>query len=322
MKTVSAPKRLFGSKNITLIGAIVVVVLFYYIIKPTYLSANNIRSIMNAMSLSGMLCVGITVLLICGEVDLASGSEAMLGGIVCGLCLQGGMPVYVSILIALAFGVVAGLINALLINVLNLMSFIASIGMSSVYIGLGSFVTEGSGINLSGNFLLLGSTALFNMIPLPFIVMVVLLLVYGFILRYTNLGRTIYMVGGNRMAARLTGINPKKITTAMFINNGIIASLAGVLLASRMHVANPNAAATGALDAITAAVLGGVSFVGGVGGMGGCFIGIVLMNSFTNGLTGVGLTTNYQLIAQGILLIIALSFDYFGERARQRRLLG
>jgi len=152
--------------------------------------------------------------------------------------------------------------------------------------------------------------------------MVVLLLVYGFILRYTNLGRMIYMVGGNRMAARLTGISPKRITTAMFINNGMIASLAGVLLASRMHVANPNAAATGALDAITAAVLGGVSFLGGVGGMGGCFIGIVLMNSFNNGLTGVGLTTNYQLIAQGILLIIALSVDYFSERARLRRLLG
>ena len=322
MKTVSAPKRIFGSKNITLIGAIVVVVLFYYLIKPTYLSGNNIRSIMNAMSLSGMLCVGITVLLICGEVDLASGSEAMLGGIVCGLCLQAGLPVVVSILVAVAFGVVAGLINALLINVLNLMSFIASIGMSSVYIGLGAFMTEGSGVNLSGNILLLGSTALFNTIPLPFVVMLVLLIVYGFILRYTNLGRTIYMVGGNRMAARLTGINPKRITTAMFINNGVIASLAGVLLASRMHVANPNAASTGALDAITAAVLGGVSFVGGVGGMGGCFIGIVLMNAFTNGLTGVGLTTNYQLIAQGILLIIALSVDFFGEQARQRKLLG
>lgn len=277
---------------------------------------------MNAMSLSGMLCVGVAVLLICGEVDLAAGAEAMLGGIVCGLFLQAGFSVPASILFAVIFGVVAGLINSFLVNVLNLMSFIASIGMSSIYIGVGHYITEGSGVNLSGPFLKLGTSALFNVIPTPFIVTVVLLAIYGFILRYTKIGRSIYMVGGNRTAARLTGINPKKITTAMFINNGVIAALAGVLLASRMHAAKPSAAETGALDAITAAVLGGVSFMGGVGGMGGCFIGILLLNAFVNGLTGVGLPTYYQLIAQGALLIIALSADYFSERARQRRLLG
>jgi len=322
MRSNSVIRRIFGTKNATLIGAIVIVILFFYLMKPSYLSANNFRSIMNAMSLSGMLCVGVAVLLICGEVDLAAGAEAMFGGIVCGLCLQAGLPIPVSILFALLFGVVAGLINSFLVNVLNLMSFIASIGMSSIYIGVGHFITQGSGVNLSGPFLNIGTTALFNIIPTPFIVTVVLLAIYGFILRYTNIGRTIYMVGGNRTAARLTGINPKKITTAMFINNGVIAALAGVLLASRMHAAKPSAAETGSLDAITAAVLGGVSFMGGVGGMGGCLIGIVLLNAFTNGLTGVGLPTYYQLVAQGVLLIVALSVDYFSERARQRKLLG
>ena len=315
-------KRLFGSRSATLIIASAAVILVFYLIKPTYLSGNNLRSVMNAMSLSGMICVGVAVLLICGEVDLAAGAEAMFGGIICGLFLQAGFSIPVSILFALIFGVVAGLINAFLVNVLNLMSFIASIGMSSIYIGVGHYITAGSGVNLSGTFLKLGTSALFNVIPTPFIVTVVLLAVYGFILRYTQIGRAIYMVGGNRTAARLTGINPKKITTAMFINNGVIASIAGVLLASRMHAAKPSAAETGALDAITAAVLGGVSFMGGVGGMGGCFIGILLLNAFVNGLTGVGLPTYYQLVAQGALLIIALSADYFSERARQRRLLG
>jgi len=321
MKKESALIRILRSKSSTLLGAIVVIILFFYILNPAYLSGNNIRSMMNAMSLSGMLCVGVAVLLICGEVDLATGAEAMFGGIVCGMCLDAGMPIVVSILFALAFGALAGLINALLINVLNLMSFIASIGMSSVYTGLALYLTAGVGVNVSGRFLVLGTTALFGVIPTPFIVMIGLMCIYGFILRYTNIGRTAYMVGGNRAAARLTGINPKKVTTIMFINNGMIAALAGVLLASRMHAARPSAAASGALDAITASVLGGVSFAGGVGGMGGCLIGLLLMNTFVNGLIGAGLSTYYQLVAQGVLLMIALSVDYFNERARQRRLL-
>ena len=320
MKQESALKRVFGTKSATLVCIIIVIIVFFWIMKPAYLSSGNLRTMMNAISLSGMLSIGIAALLICGEVDLATGAEAMFGGITCALCLQAGLSIPVSILIAIAFGALAGLINSLLVNVLNLMSFIASIGMASVYTGIAAYITGAKGVGLSGAFLKLGTSALFNVIPTPFFVMLVFMAIYAFALKHTNIGRTIYMVGGNRTAARLAGINPKKVTTIMFINNGIIASIAGVLLASRMHTAQVSAAATGALDAITAAVLGGVSFTGGVGGMGGCLVGLILINTFVNGLISIGLSTYWQLVAQGILLVIALSFDYFNERARQRRL--
>jgi ribose transport system permease protein len=319
MKRENALGRAFRAKNATLMLAVVVIVLFFYTMESEYLSGNNIRSIMNAMSLSGMLSVGTTILLIGGEIDLAVGAEAMFGGVVCAICLRAGMPIPAAVFFALAFGAFAGLVNAFLVNVLNLMSFIASIGMSAVYTGLAYYLTDAKGIGVNAAFQKLGTTATAGVIPTPFIIMIAFVAIYAFVLKYTDFGRKVYMVGGNRAAARLAGINPKRITTIMFINNGVIAAIAGVCLTSRMHVASPSAAASGALDAITASVLGGVSFTGGVGGMGGCLIGLTLLNVFVNGLTGVSLPTYYRLIAEGVLLIVALSVDYFSVRARARR---
>jgi ribose/xylose/arabinose/galactoside ABC-type transport system permease subunit len=281
---------------------------------------NSVLIVIIAFAVYALLSVGMTILLIGGEIDFAAGAEAMFGGVVCAICLRAGMPIPLSVFFALGYGALAGLINAFLVNVMNLMSFIASIGMSAIYSGIAFFLTDAKGIGVSGPFRNLGASALFGVVPTPFIIMIALVVVYAFVLKYTDFGRKVYMVGGNRAAARLAGIDAKKVTTAMFVNNGIIAALAGVCLTSRMHVANPSAAASGALDAITASVLGGVSFMGGVGGMGGGLIGPVLLNVFVNGLTGINLPTYYRLIAEGILLIVALGMDYFSARARARNL--
>ena len=128
------------------------------------------------------------------------------------------------------------------------------------------------------------------------------------------------MCGGNRRAARLCGINPKRISSILYINNGALAALAGAILAARMHTASPVAGNSGALDAITAAVLGGVSFVGGAGKMSGCFIGILLLNAFNAGLTAVGFPSYWQIVARGSLLVLALCFDFFSTLARRRAL--
>jgi ribose transport system permease protein len=121
-------------------------------------------------------------------------------------------------------------------------------------------------------------------------------------------------------AARLAGINPKRITTALYINNSIISCIAGILMSARMHMGSPSAIAGSDLDAITAAVLGGVSFMGGGGNMVGVFIGLVLLNSFKNGLVVVGLDSYYQVIASGLLLIAALTLDFFREKSRIKNL--
>ena len=128
------------------------------------------------------------------------------------------------------------------------------------------------------------------------------------------------MCGGNRRAARLCGINPAKVSTILYINNGALASIAGIIIASQMRTASPVVGQTGSIDAITAAVLGGVSFLGGSGGMSGCFIGILLLNSFNAGLTFVGFPQYWQIVARGSLLILALCLDFIIASSRRRAL--
>ena len=128
------------------------------------------------------------------------------------------------------------------------------------------------------------------------------------------------MCGGNHSAARLAGLNPSKTATILYMNSGMLSTIAGALLASRMHSASHEALSSSAIDAITAAVLGGVSFMGGSGSISGLFFGTLLLNVFSNGLVVIGMTAYWQLVLQGLVLIIALSLDYYSTKARDASL--
>ncbi|MDR3277894.1 MAG: ABC transporter permease [Oscillospiraceae bacterium] len=317
----SSASAIFRSKLVALFFVIIGVAAVFYILNNNYLGKDNIRGMLNTMSLSGTLAVGMTCLLISGGVDLSAGAEACLGGIVCCLLLQAGLPWPLAMLFAVISGGVMGCLNAFLINRLNFMGFIATIGTTSIFSGVANVITNGQNVSVSNEaFWRIGSTTIFVILPLPFVIMIVLIAVYGFILTFTRFGRSCYICGGNLLAARLSGLNPKKISSLLYINSGALAALGGSVLAARMRSAAPGAAATGALDAITAAVLGGVSFAGGAGGMGGCIIGLFLLTAFNNGLVVVGLQSYWQIVAQGVLLIIALCLDFINEKARVRAL--
>jgi ribose transport system permease protein len=273
------------------------------------------------MSLSGMLGVGMACLLISGGVDLAVGAEACLGGIICSFLLQENIPWPLALFIAVIYGACAGAVNALLVNRFNFMGFIATIGMSSIYSGISLVVTNGQNIPISNkSFWNIGTIAILKIFPMPFLIMLVLIIIYGFVLMFTRFGRSCYMCGGNSLAARLSGLNPKKTTSILYINCGALGALAGSVFAARMHSASPTAVQTGAMDAITAAVLGGIPFLGGAGSMGGFFLGLLLLTSFNNGLTVIDLQSYWQIVAQGSLLIIALCADFLNERSRIRAL--
>lgn len=314
-------KKLLRSGNTALLVITAAVIMLFYVFNNSFLSLENIRNIMNSMSFVGVLAVGMTMLLICGEVDLSSGAIACFGGVVSALLINAGIPWVLALILTILFGALCGLISALLVNKLGFMNFIATLGLMSVFQGFVIVITQNKNIQIPvKSFWVIGSTTLFNVIPLPFIIMIVLMIVYSVILSNTSFGRSVYMCGGNRRAARLCGINPKRISSILYINNGALAALAGAILAARMHTASPVAGNSGALDAITAAVLGGVSFVGGAGKMSGCFIGILLLNAFNAGLTAVGFPSYWQIVARGSLLVLALCFDFFSTLARRRAL--
>lgn len=309
------------NKSLMLVLVMAGLILIFYLINSSFLSADNIRTILTSASLSGTIAVGMSLVLISGHVDLSSGATGMMGGLLVATLLQTTMPWPVALLITVLFGCAIGLVISFFVNVLNFMSFITTLALMTVLSGVGLVITNAENIAINNQgFWMLGSINIFGIIPLPFFVMLLLCLIYGFILRYTKFGRSIYMCGGNAGAARLAGINPKTIHTVLFVNNSAIACLAGSLLAARMHNASPSSVIGTELTAITSSVLGGISFMGGSGTMGGAFIGIMLLNVFTNGLVIAGLSSYTRIVAQGALLIAALVLDYYREEARQRAL--
>jgi ribose transport system permease protein len=313
--------KVVTTKEFTLFIVIVAIVLLFWNINMNYTSGDNIRNIFNAAFLSGTIAVGMSCLLISGQIDLSAGATGMMAGVIIAFLLKGNMPWVFALIITLAFGAAIGLINAFFANVMNFMSFISTLAISTALQGLALVMTNAQNVAISNrSFWRLGSINVLGIIPLPFFITVVLLIVYGFILVNTRFGRRMFMSGGNPNAARLAGINPKRITTILFVNNSAIACLAGSLMSARMHMGSPSAIIGSDLDGITAAVLGGVSFMGGGGGMGGVFLGLMLLNSFKNGLVVVGLDSYYQVVSSGILLIAALMLDFFREKSRLKAL--
>lgn len=318
--------KLLHSKFFGLLVFTVVLVLLFYILEDKYITRNNIRMILISMTVPGVMLVSVAPLLIGGQIDLGAGAQATLGAMVFAQVLKFYPAVGwgTALVIALAAGVIFGLVNIFLVNKLGFMSFIATIGMSSVYAGLATMWTRTNEVPINNkSFTGLGKTALFdNWVPLLFIVMLVLVAIYGYVLSNTRFGRSVYMVGGNPYAARLSGLKPKKIHSALFINSSVFAVLAGITWSSYNKMASPTNLTTLAPNfaALTASILGGVSFMGGSGGMAGAFIALLLVNVFTSGLNIVHFPTYINTGLQGLILIVALVLDSVSIR-RQRQML-
>jgi len=301
---------------------IIVIIAFYRILNKNFLSSNSIMALLTSTSVTGILAIGLAFLFVSGQIDLSSGGIGCVGGLLLAFMIGLGLPWPAALFISIVFGMLAGLLTAFLVNVLNISAFIATLAMTTIYQGVAQQVSNSQTMPLKNPaYWKLGASIGNSPIPLPFLIMTVLFIIYGIILAKSKFGRNLYVCGGNPNAARLAGLNPKKMHTILFVNNGAIAALAGCLLAAKMRSANFTSVLGTEFDAITAVVLGGVAFTGGKGTMAGAYAGLMLMCVFRNGLIGLRLPTAWQIIAQGLILIIALSVDFLRERSIERTLL-
>lgn len=320
MKQSSFFNKYIKSKYFTLILVWVVILIVFQFINKNYLSTANIKNILYATSLSGTLAVGIGCMLISGSPDLSAGAVGMMGGLVIALLMQKGIGWGWALIITLVYGSFAGAVNAFFQLTFNMMPFISTLAMSSVWRGIGYIITDSQSISVSNpGWQSLGTAAVFG-IPVPFVITILLYIVYSIILSRTKIGRKVYMIGGNRTAASLAGINIKKLRIILCINCSTIAALGGSILAGRMHSATPGSVIGTEFEGIIASCLGGISFGGGSGTMLGGFIGLMLMGCFNNGLSCAGLSSYWQIVASGLLLIAALVVDYVNEQLRIKNL--
>ena len=321
MKKSSFLKKTLQNKTFILLLITVAVVIVYRILNKNFLSTNSIMALLTSASVTGILAIGLACLFISGQIDLSSGGIGCLGGIMLAFLLAAELPWPIALALTLVFGMVSGLVTSFLVNVLNISAFIATLAMTTVYQGLAQQVSNSQTMPLKNpGFWVLGGTIGNTPIPVPFLIMTILFVVYGFILAKTKFGRKMYVCGGNINAARLAGINPKRLHTILFINNGAIAALGGALLAARMRSAAFTSVLGTEFDAITAVVLGGVAFTGGKGTMAGAYVGMLLLIVFRNGLIGLRLPSAWNVIAQGLILVTALSVDYLRERSVEKAL--
>lgn len=303
---------LIRSNTATLLVILALVLAVFSVLNRNYFGAANLTNIFYAATTVGLLAIGETFLIIGGHIDLSCASLGAMSGVLIALLLRGGMAWPLALLIVLLVGAAVGVVNSVLANRFRIQPFIATLAVSSICSGFGYILSNGRTISITnGAFIQLGIHKLFGAIPVPAIILVVFFLVFGFLLSRTTFGRKVYIIGGNAEAAELAGISPQRISTVLYVISSVIGALAGSILAARMHVGAPTAVEGSDFDAITAAILGGVAFTGGKGTMGGCFIGLMIIQCFNTGLSVVGVSSFWQSVAKGMLLLFALIFDYF-----------
>lgn len=310
------------SDKISLIIAFVVMLIVFSCLNKNYMTVTNFMNILTACSLMGFVAIGETYLIIANQIDLAAGGTAAFAGVLSATLLKFGAPFWVAFLLGILAGVVIGAVNGLMINYLNLQPFIATLASMSIVRGFAYILCNGKAVAVSNKaYIKLGSFRVLGIIPLPVIILLVAFIIFGWILKNTYYGRSVYALGGNPYAARLAGLNPQKTIFKLHIIEGALTGLAGVLLAARMNSGQPSACDGLEFDAVTAAVLGGCAFTGGVGTMLGTFIGMLILQGFNTGMNMVGLQTFWQEVAKGLLLVVALAFDFYRKKTRERRLL-
>lgn len=313
-KKQTAGKGLFKSNEVVMLLVLAAVIAFFTIMNRNYLTYTNMTNILLAASTIGLLAIGESFLIIAGHIDLSSAHIAAVFGVWTALLINGGVPWPVAIVIVVVASSVVGIANSCLVNIFGLQPFIATLAMSSVCQGFAFLICDGKSVPVNDKvFVKMGSMKILG-IPFPAILMLVLFLVFGFILAKTVFGRSVYMIGGNPVAAHLAGLNPKLISTVLYVISAMIAAFAGVLMTAKMHSGQPAGGSGAEFDAITAAILGGVAFTGGKGNLLGCFIGLLIMQCFNNGLTVLNVSSFWQVVAKGLLLIAALLFDWFRRK--------
>jgi ribose transport system permease protein len=301
--------------------AIVVVFVLFTSLNRNFFSWTNVTNILVATSLVGLVAIGETYLVIAGHVDLSPGSLVAFSGVLAALLVNKGVNFYLALAVTLLAGAAVGLMNSLMSSKIKLEPFIATLVTQSIVRGFAYILCGGKPVAISDATFLQVNRIRFLNIPLAVWIMILAFALFGFILARTKFGRSVYAVGGNKDAARLAGLNPQRIMLTCYVTMGVICAVGGVVFAARMNSGQPAANVNLEFDAITAVILGGVSFTGGVGNMGGTILGVFLIQSFNTGLTMVNVQSFWQLVAKGGLLLFALTSDYIRKANREKKLL-
>jgi len=298
---------------------LVIVAVTFSLLTDKFFTVSNLKNIVLQTSMVGVVTIGMALTMLMAGIDLSVGSIAALAGaLVAGFMSRNGLPMPTALLLSLGVGILLGAINGMLSVYGKLPPFVATLAMLGVARGMTLVYTEGKPIaGLPENFTFLGTGNL-GPISMSAVIWLVVLAIVFLILRYTKFGLYIYAIGGNEETARLAGIPSNRIKIIVYSISGGLASLTGILLTARLWSAQPQMGTGLELDAIAAAVLGGVSLFGGVGNVVGACIGALIIGMLGNGLNLLRVPSYYQQITKGIVFILAVVFDLYAKHQAKK----
>jgi len=306
--------KLFIAQYGVIIG-LVLIFIFFTIMKTKFISVGNVLNMLRQTSINGFLAIGMTFVVLTGGIDLSVGSIVGAAGMFTALVAraESGQPWYVAVLVGLAVGLVLGTLNGVIVAYLRVPAFVATLGMLSIARGITFMASDAKPVpGLSQGFLQIGGGSV-GIIPIPILILAGVL-VLSFVLLYKcPYGRYVFATGGNAVSARVSGINIKWITCSVYMISGVLAGLAGIVLTSRVTSGLAQSGDGYEVDAIAAAVIGGNSLSGGRGRLWGTIIGFLIMGVMNNGLDMMAVSSYWQLVIKGLIIIGAVMLDSLNE---------
>lgn len=292
----------------TLLGLVAIVVVFS-VLSPNFLTEPNILNILQQSSINACVALGMTLVIIAGGIDLSVGPTAAIAAVSVAVLMAMGVPIALAIPIALLFGMAAGAINGALVAFGGLQPFIVTLGTLSLYRAISLIYTGGNPIfGIPPAYRALTNSSIMG-VPNPVVIVAVLAVTVWVVLNKTPLGEYFLAVGGNQEASRIAGVPVSLTKIASYVISGGLASVAGLILVGRLGAADPTLGNLWELDAIAAAAIGGASLMGGKGSIVGTLLGAVILGSLRNGLTLLNVQAFYQLLATGIIILVAMLID-------------
>ena len=300
--------------ELTTVIALIILMAVITIINSSFLTANNLLNLLLQVTSNALIAFGMTFVILTGGIDLSVGSILALSSALTAGLLGSGMPVTLAILISLIMGCILGMMNGLLISYGKLAPFIVTLATMTIFRGATLVYTNGNPITkgLSDTFLFqfLGQGYIVG-IPFPVIIMFIVFIVLYVLLHKTSFGKSVYAIGGNEKAAYISGVKLNKVKIIIYSISGIMASISGLIITSRLSSAQPTAGASYEMDAIAAVVLGGTSLSGGKGRILGTLIGALIIGVLNNGLNIIGVSAFWQQVVKGVVILIAVLIDRF-----------
>ena len=313
--------KIYFKENLGIIVAFLVLCVFLSVFPKTsgsFFTRQNIFNVLRQISTNLFLACGMTMVIILGGIDLSVGSIIALSGCISAGCVaRYNLPLPIALLMGLLVGLLVGMFNGAVISKTTIPAFIVTLATMNIAKGLAYVYTGGSPVRVvtkEWQFLGAGYVGIF---PTPVVILVIVLIITAIIMNKTKMGRHMYAVGGNQQAAEFSGIKVEKVKFFVHAFSGLMAGLAGIVLASRMYSGQPTAGDGAEMDAIAAVVVGGTSMAGGSGKIGGTIIGGLIIGVLNNGLNLLNVNSFLQYVVKGVVILLAVFLDYFRNKGKK-----